>query len=219
MNTLLKTLEEPPSRVVFCFATTEVRKIRQAASPILSRCQRFDFRRIGAEAISARLAEVLDAEGIGYQPPRCAPSPARPTGACATGLSLLDQVLALTADEVTDDVAGRVLGIMPEDRYLEILDILKDRRCAEVFDFVEAILDDGHDLVQFFGDLTERLRLLLRLALDPDAAADAMGSEVRAAFAERAGRRSRRVTWCGCCRCAPRWRRTTACAGRGVPGC
>ena len=166
-NALLKILEEPPPRVIFCFATTEPRKIEQTASPILSRCQRFDFRRIGTDDIMKRLAEVLDAEGISFDPEALRAIARKANGGMRDGLSLLDQVLALSDREVKVEAVVRVLGVVAEERYLQILDVIISRSHGVIFDFVEELLDEGHDLVEFYHGLTERLRLLLRLGLDP----------------------------------------------------
>ena len=186
-NALLKILEEPPPRVVFCFATTEPRRIQQSASPILSRCQRFDFRRIGTDDIMRRLSEVLEAEGIGFDPEALRAIARKANGGMRDGLSLLDQVLALSDEEVRVEAVVRVLGVVAEERYLQILDHILKRRHGAVFDFVEELLDEGHDLVEFYHGLTERLRLLLRISLDADGAPGTMAAEVRDAYARRAG--------------------------------
>ena len=89
-NALLKILEEPPPRVVFVFATTEAQKIANAAAPILSRLQRFDFRRIGPHAIVDRLKQVALAEQLAYRTPRCTPRKGA-NGWSSRALSLLDQ--------------------------------------------------------------------------------------------------------------------------------
>ncbi len=166
-NALLKILEEPPPRVIFCFATTEARRIQQSASPILSRCQRFDFRRIGTDDIMGRLAEVLDAEQIPFDGEALRAIARKANGGMRDGLSLLDQVLALSDSEVGIGAVVRVLGVVAEERYLQIFDVIISRSHGAVFDFVEELLDEGHDLVEFYHGLAERLRLLLRLALDP----------------------------------------------------
>ena len=111
-NALLKILEEPPPRVIFIFATTEPQKIQQSAAPILSRCQRFDFRRIGVADISGRLHEVLGREGTGAAEDALRIIARRAEGGMRDGLSLLDQVLALTGGEVTQDAVRRVLGLV-----------------------------------------------------------------------------------------------------------
>ena len=185
-NALLKILEEPPPRVIFVFATTEPRKIQQSASPILSRCQRFDFRRIGANDIVKRLQEVLEAEGIGFDPESLRAIARKANGGMRDGLSLLDQVLALSDREVSMDSVVRVLGVVAEQRYLELFDLIIERRHGAVFDFVEELIDEGHDLVEFYHGLAEKLRLLLRMALDADSSPEGLTRELRDDFARRA---------------------------------
>ena len=95
-NALLKIIEEPPPRVIFVFATTEPQKIQQSAAPILSRCQRFDFRRIGVTDIVERLSEVLEQEGVSAGEDALRIIARRADGGMRDALSLLDQVLSLT---------------------------------------------------------------------------------------------------------------------------
>ncbi len=185
-NALLKILEEPPPRVIFVFATTEARKIQQTASPILSRCQRFDFRRIGTADIMDRLGDVLDTEQVPFDPEALRAIARKANGGMRDGLSLLDQVLALSDEEVSVDSVVRVLGVVAEERYLELFDLVIERRHGSVFDFVEGLIDEGHDLVEFYHGLAEKLRLLLRMALDPGFVPGSMTSELRDAYARRA---------------------------------
>ena len=185
-NALLKILEEPPPRVIFVFATTDARKIQQTASPILSRCQRFDFRRIGTVDIVNRLGEVLGGEGISFDPEALRAIARKANGGMRDGLSLLDQVLALSDERVTVDSVVRVLGVVSDERYLALFDLVSERNHGAVFDFVEGLLDEGHDLVEFYHGLAEKLRLLLRMSLDPGFAAASMTSELREAFGRRA---------------------------------
>ena len=185
-NALLKILEEPPPRVIFCFATTEPRKIQQSASPILSRCQRFDFRRIGTGDIMKRLGEVLDAEEVPFDPEALRAIARKANGGMRDGLSLLDQVLALSGSEVKIEAVVRVLGVVAEERYLQIFDVIISRSHGVVFDFVEELLDEGHDLVEFFHGLVERLRLLLRLALEPGKPPGVMAGAYLDDYARRA---------------------------------
>src|SRR5215208_2546412 len=101
-NALLKILEEPPSRVVFVFATTEPQKIAQAAAPVLSRLQRFDLKRIGPAEIRERLATVLAAEGVPFEGEALGMIARAADGGLRDALSLTDQVLSLGAEsEVT----------------------------------------------------------------------------------------------------------------------
>lgn len=167
-NALLKILEEPPPRVIFIFATTEPQKIQQFAAPILSRCQRFDFRRIGVSDIVARLTTVLEREGLAAPEDALRVLARRADGGMRDALSLLDQVLSLTGGELTLDSARLVLGLVPEERYVELFDILRESRHGDVFRFVEELLDEGYDLVEFYHGLVNAIRTTLRGALDGD---------------------------------------------------
>lgn len=186
-NALLKILEEPPPRVIFVFATTEPQKIQQSASPILSRCQRFDFRRIGVSDIVSRLQTVLEREGQGAPEDALRLIARKADGGMRDGLSILDQVLALTGGEVDAEAVRRVLGLVEEERYVEVLDVLADGRHGEVFSLVESLLDDGYDLVEFYHGLMDALRAVLRLKLSPEAPLD-LRDDVREGLAARAQR-------------------------------
>ena len=184
-NALLKILEEPPPRVIFVFATTEPQKIQQSAAPILSRCQRFDFRRIGVSDIVAQLHKVLGAEGGSAAEEALRIIARKADGGMRDALSLLDQVLSLTGGEVDTDSVRLVLGLVEEERYLALLDILRGDRHEEVFAFVQELVDEGYDLVEFYHGLLDILRALLRLRLSPDAELD-LPEEVRASLLEHA---------------------------------
>ena len=160
-NALLKILEEPPPRVIFVFATTEPQKIQQAAAPILSRCQRFDFRRIGLDDIVARLRTILVEEGVEATDDALLPIARRAEGGMRDALSLLDQVLSFADRSITPADVTRVLGLIGDEIYLDLFEILADRRAGDVFRFVQRILDDGHDLTEFYRGLTDALRTLL----------------------------------------------------------
>lgn len=185
-NALLKILEEPPPRVIFVFATTEPQKIQQSAAPILSRCQRFDFRRIGVSDIVVRLRVVLAGEDTKAPDEALRIIARKADGGMRDALSLLDQVLSLTGGDVDTDSVRRVLGLVEEEKYLEILDIIIAGRHAEVFTFVEDLLDEGYDLVEFYHGLLDALRAVLRLRLDPAADLD-LREDIRTAFMDRAG--------------------------------
>lgn len=184
-NALLKILEEPPPRVIFVFATTEPQKIQQTAAPILSRCQRFDFRRIGVADIVQRLSVVLEAEGISGPADALRMIARKADGGMRDALSLLDQVLALTGGDIDVDAVRRVLGLVEDDRYRELLSIVAERRHADVFPFMQSLVDEGYDLTEFYHGLLDTLRALLRLRLDPEAEVD-LRDDLRAHLAERA---------------------------------
>jgi DNA polymerase-3 subunit gamma/tau len=185
-NALLKILEEPPPRVIFVFATTEPQKIQQAAAPIMSRCQRFDLRRIGVSDIVAQLARVLQGEDASAPEDALRLIARKADGGMRDALSLLDQVLSLTGGSVDVEAVRRVLGLVEEDRYLELLDILREDRHDAVFGLVEELVDEGYDLVEFYHGLLDVLRFLLRLRLSPEAEIDVQ-EDVRAQLLERAG--------------------------------
>ena len=164
-NALLKILEEPPSRVIFVFATTEPHKIQQTAAPILSRCQRFDFRRIGIADIMDRLTTVLELEGLPAPNDALRTIAQKADGGMRDALSLLDQVIALTGGEISQESVRQVLGLVDNERYVELFDLWAEEKHGEIFGFVERLLDEGYDLVEFYHGLVDALRALLRLSL------------------------------------------------------
>ena len=168
-NALLKILEEPPPRVVFVFATTEPQKIAQAAAPVLSRLQRFDFKRIGSGDIRSRLESVLTRENVKADPEALAMIARAADGSMRDALSLTDQVLAMGNGAITPAAVRDALGLVPEDEYVALLDIIADRRAADVFPFVERLADAGIDFGQFLAGLGEILRAQLSVALGGDA--------------------------------------------------
>jgi DNA polymerase-3 subunit gamma/tau len=164
-NALLKILEEPPPRVIFVFATTEPQKIQQAAPPILSRCQRFDFHRISTGDLVARLRTVLGHEGISVGDEVLVPIAQKADGGMRDGLSLLDQVLSFTEGAPSADDVRRILGLVGTEVYLDLFRIVADRRPADVFRFVGRMLDEGYDLAEFYRGLADFLRAMLIIRL------------------------------------------------------
>jgi len=160
-NALLKILEEPPPGVVFVFATTEPQKIAQTAAPVLSRLQRFDFRRIGPAAIRARLTEVLAAEGIPADDDALTIIARHADGGMRDALSLLDQCLSFGEGRVTAARVREVLGLVPDEMYDEVLRLVVERDAAGVFTLVERLLVSGADLGEFLVGASEMLRALL----------------------------------------------------------
>ncbi len=186
-NALLKILEEPPPRVIFVFATTEPQKIQQVAPPILSRCQRFDFHRIAVSAIVERLKQVLEAEGITAADDALTPIARRADGGLRDALSLVDQILSFAGRDLTAADVRRVLGLVDEQLYLELFEILADRRYGDVFRFVQRIIDDGYDLTEFYRGLADALRLLLVIRFDGPSAAE-VREDLRSAHVALAAR-------------------------------
>ncbi|MYC18260.1 MAG: DNA polymerase III subunit gamma/tau, partial [Gemmatimonadales bacterium] len=186
-NALLKILEEPPPRVIFAFATTEPQKIERGAAPVMSRCQRFDFRRVSVQDIASRMETVLEAEGIPAEPGALRAIARRAEGGVRDALSSLDQVLSFRGDAVELADVRRMLGLVDEDRYLAFFEIAANGDRAGVFAFVQDLLDDGHDPAEFLRGLGDALRTLLVLRLDPEAEAVELLPESRERFLAAAG--------------------------------
>ena len=156
-NGLLKTLEEPPEHVVFIFATTEVQAVPET---ILSRCQRFNFRRISTGQIAAHLATIAQAEGIAVEEGALHLLASRADGALRDAESLLDQVVSFEP-EVSQQAVVQVLGLVDHGLYFELLDALRDAAPARVLELVAQAVDEGADIEEFVYGLVELLRHLL----------------------------------------------------------
>ncbi len=182
-NALLKILEEPPPRVVFVFATTDPQKIAQTAAPILSRLQRFDFRRIGPHAIVARLKQVLAAERLEAQEDALQLIARSADGGMRDGLSILDQVLSFGTEggPVTAEQVREVLGLIPDDLYGEMLRLVAERDAKAVFPLVERLVDGGADLGEFVAGAGETLRAVLLVGLggEPEGLTESLQALVR----------------------------------------
>ncbi len=164
-NTLLKILEEPPPRVVFVFATTEPQKIAQTAAPVLSRVQRFDLKRIGPRDVRERLAAVLAAEGIGASEDALAMLARAADGSMRDALSLADQVLSMGGGELTTQQVRDALGMVHEDEFVALLDMIAAHRADEVFEKVGFLADAGMDLGLWLAGLADVLRAQLAVQL------------------------------------------------------
>jgi DNA polymerase-3 subunit gamma/tau len=181
-NTLLKILEEPPPRVVFVFATTEPHKITNTAAPVMSRLQRFDFRRVGPQAIAERLRAVAAAEKLVVEPDAFELIARVANGGLRDALSVLDQVTAFGEGAITAARVRSVLGLVADETYAELLRIVAQRRAGDVFPLVAALVEAGVDLEAFAdgaGDLW-RAALALRLGAKPDGVSAALADAIRA---------------------------------------
>lgn len=162
-NALLKILEEPPPGVVFVFATTEPQKIANTAAPVLSRLQRFDFRRIGPTAIRDRLRAVLEAEGLAAEDDALTLIARYADGGMRDALSVLDQCLSFGEGAVTAGRVREVLGLQGDELFGEVLALVADRQPARVFPLVDRLMEAGADLAEFMGGVADLLRSLLVL--------------------------------------------------------
>jgi DNA polymerase III subunit gamma/tau len=167
-NALLKILEEPPPGVVFVFATTEPQKIATSAAPVMSRLQRFDFRRIGPGAIRDRLRQVLSTEGLSADEDALTLIARHADGGMRDALSVLDQCLSLGEGTVTAERVREVLGLADDELFDELLRLIVERQPAAVFRLVDQLCDAGVDLSEFMAGTAEVLRALLMLQLDAE---------------------------------------------------
>ncbi len=153
-NALLKTLEEPPAHVIFVFATTEPHKIPPT---ILSRCQRFDLRRVTMTQIQTRLAEVTRAEGIQVEPGALALIARAAEGGMRDALSLLDQVIAFSGSTITAEAVRDSIGLVESQTVLRILRGILGRNALEALSAVDQAHQQGHDLKVLTRSLIEFL--------------------------------------------------------------
>ena len=184
-NALLKTLEEPPSYVIFILATTEANRI---PITVLSRCQRYDFRRIGAETITARLREMASAEGISAEEKALRYVAKKGDGSLRDSISLFDQCAAFYyGEELTFERVLDVLGAVENEVYSGFLRLLNERAAGECLRRVEDLLLRGKDLSQFVTDFIWYLRgvLLAQTGDVPEELLD-MGEEDRKRLLEDA---------------------------------
>ena len=167
-NALLKTLEEPPEYAIFILATTEPHKVLPT---IKSRCQKYDFRRISVETISARLKELMDKEGNDYEEEALRFIARKGDGSMRDSLSLLDQCLSFSFDEkLTYDKVLNVLGSVDTDLFNRLYIAIKRRDVSTCMDVAEEISMNGIDIGQFALDFTWYFRNLLLLRVSKAAA-------------------------------------------------
>lgn len=158
-NALLKTLEEPPSYLIFILATTEAHKIPLT---ILSRCQRYDFKRIRVETISERLRELLDTEGIEAEDRALQYIAKQADGALRDGLSLLEQCISFYfGQKLTYENVLKVLGAVDQAVYHELMEALVHNHVEDVIAVVNNVTEQGKDLTQFVNEFVWYLRNLL----------------------------------------------------------
>ena len=158
MDAFLKTLEEPPDRVVFVLATTELDKL---PITIASRCQVYEFKRGSVAQISARVADVLKAEGIKADPAAVTLIARAADGSYRDSLSLLEQVLAYQREHVTAKDVTVVLGTIDDDLLSQVVDLIAYSDAAGAFMLAGSILESGKDVRQFLKSLAERFRNML----------------------------------------------------------
>ena len=184
-NALLKTLEEPPDHVKFIFATTEVRKLPVT---VLSRCQRFDLRRVEADVLIAHFKAIAEKEEAKIEDGALALIARAAEGSVRDGLSLLDQAIAHGAGEVSEEQIRAMLGLADRARVLDLLQAVLAGEVAKALDEFKAQYDLGADPGTVLKAMLEAVHWLTRLKVVADAGSDALVSEAeRKQGAEMAG--------------------------------
>ena len=163
-NALLKTLEEPPSHVVFIFATTEIHKI---PATILSRCQHYNFRRISKAEIVQRLRHVADQDGLTIEDRSLMALARASEGSMRDGLSLLDQIIAFGGNTIRHEDLEALLGAVPQERVRAMVEAVIQQDSAKALQVIAALLDQGHDVRAYCADLVEYVRNMLVAAVVP----------------------------------------------------
>ncbi|MGY0776743.1 DNA polymerase III subunit gamma/tau [Azospirillum argentinense] len=168
-NALLKTLEEPPAHVKFVFATTEIRKVPVT---VLSRCQRFDLRRVDAQVLKEHFTRITGLEGAGIEPDAAALIARAADGSVRDGLSLLDQAIALAAGTVTAQQVRDMLGLADRSKVIDLFEAAVSAKPAEAMDLLSDLHRVGADPVVILQDLLDLVHNLTRLKVVPDSAND-----------------------------------------------
>lgn len=157
-NALLKTLEEPPAHVVFVFATTEAHKVPET---ILSRCQRYNFRRIPAAEIVDELKIAIAEEGVKAEESALFLIARKADGGMRDALSLLDQVIAFSDSGIAEDAVQNLLGLIPRDVYFDLTQAIVERDGSRALGVVDRLMREGSDLSEFVAGLLTHFRHLL----------------------------------------------------------
>ncbi|RMF09846.1 MAG: DNA polymerase III subunit gamma/tau [Alphaproteobacteria bacterium] len=173
-NALLKTLEEPPEHVKFIFATTEIRKVPVT---VLSRCQRFDLKRVEAEKLVSHFAAIASKEEADIDEAALALIARAAEGSVRDGLSLLDQAIAHGAGKVTEEQVRDMLGLADRAQVMDLFRVVMSGKTAPALDLLRGQYNHGADPVMILQDMLEVVHWLTRLKVAPEAADDAMASE------------------------------------------
>ena len=164
-NALLKTLEEPPEHAIFIFATTDIHKVPLT---IISRCQRFDFRRIELDAIKNQLSKIAKADDILIDDQALTFIAKKADGALRDAQSLFDQVVSFGGKEINSSVVSTMLNLIDEEIYFKISDAILNKDYIEAFEISKTIYNNGWNYIDFCAGLTEHFRNILTTILKHD---------------------------------------------------
>jgi DNA polymerase-3 subunit gamma/tau len=161
-NAFLKTLEEPPSHTIFIFATTDIHKVPLT---IISRCQRFDFKRINLNIIKEQLKKIAEAENIRINDQALTIIAKKSDGAMRDAQSFFDQVIAFCGEDVEADTVAKILNIIDQEIYFRISDAIIEKDFKSAFEVIELIHNNGWDYSDFIEGLIEHFRNILSVLI------------------------------------------------------
>ncbi|HEB01446.1 MAG TPA: DNA polymerase III subunit gamma/tau [Candidatus Portnoybacteria bacterium] len=164
-NALLKTLEEPPAHAIFILATTEAHKV---PATILSRCQRFDFRRISLVKIVERLSQMAKSEKVEIEKPALDLIALNAEGSMRDAESLLGQIISLEDKKITLAEVQGILGTTDLGAVTKLVNYLSEKKVPQAFSFINQQVEDGYDLIQLSKALVNYLRKILVVKVDAD---------------------------------------------------
>ena len=165
-NALLKTIEEPPAHVMFIFATTEIEKLPVT---IVSRCQRYTFRRITSDDIAQRLSYVAEKEGFGLDSAAAQLIAVHADGGLRDALSILDQCAGMATGTITPQVVEELIGLVSKEWIIHFLNALRNGDGPKLLSYIHDALAEGRDATQIMEALIQHVRALLVGKVAPDA--------------------------------------------------
>ena len=185
-NALLKTLEEPPPHVIFIFATTEPQKI---PATILSRCQRYGFKRVALQEIMGRLRTIAIAEGITITDQGLSMIARAAEGSMRDSQSLLDQAVSYSGMAIKEEDLQATLGSVAQERLATFTELLLSRDSAGLLQQIDALLEQGLDMRQFLAGVVEHVRnlLVVKIASDPGKIVELPSADIEAIKKQAAG--------------------------------
>jgi DNA polymerase-3 subunit gamma/tau len=157
-NALLKTLEEPPPHAIFIFATTEIHRVPLT---ILSRCQRFDFKRISVSKIQQLLRKIVDSENVDIEDEALLLITRKADGSMRDAESILDQMISLSSGKLTAEMVRNSLGLISQEIFFDFTELLQKKETAKILQYANSIFSSGYDLIDFLHGLQEHFRNFL----------------------------------------------------------
>jgi DNA polymerase-3 subunit gamma/tau len=164
-NAFLKTLEEPPAHTIFIFATTDIHKVPLT---IISRCQRFDFRRIQLDTIKSLLNKIAESEKIKIDDKTLTIIAKKSDGALRDAESFFDQVVSFCGNNIEASTVSKMLNLVDDEIYFSISDAIIDKDYKAVFDVSNSIYDNGWNFIDFMDGLIEHFRNIMTVVLTKD---------------------------------------------------